>query len=216
MSRAFHPPDTLSKDDIRTIADVRREIWTNSMKGLGIGTLTGFVAYSIASIGQHRLKLWNLSSTVLNRNTAFLSVLLGGALGSFIMSVTTGKNQVHNLHPIFEIGARNTNIPEKEDETISTHLSLKELSILQEKEQQSQEPSRISSSNQHDHQTKEMILDPTKLEQNRLYRRATITKKMQVHGGASTVQPPITSPTVDGQLLSDQEASKAVTAQQSR
>ena len=103
MSRAFHPPDTLSKDDIRTIADVRREIWTNSMKGLGVGTLTGFTLYTVASMGQHRWKLWKLSPKVLNRNTAFLSVLLGGAIGSFIMSVTTGKNEVHKMHPIFSI-----------------------------------------------------------------------------------------------------------------
>ena len=30
----------------------------------------------------------------------------GGALGSFLMSSATGKNQVHNLHPIFEVGKR--------------------------------------------------------------------------------------------------------------
>jgi hypothetical protein len=103
MSRAFTPPDTLSKEDIRTIADVRRDIWTNSFTGLCVGTVAGFCLHSLAAIG-HRRGTWKLS--FLNRNTAFFSVLLGGAVGSFVMSITTGKNEVHNLHPIFQVGAR--------------------------------------------------------------------------------------------------------------
>jgi hypothetical protein len=103
MSRAFTPPDTLSKEDIRTIADVRRDIWTNSFTGLCVGTLAGFCVHSLAAMG-HRRGTWKLS--FLNRNTAFFSVLLGGAVGSFVMSITTGKNEVHNLHPIFQVGAR--------------------------------------------------------------------------------------------------------------
>lgn len=34
-----------------------------------------------------------------------LSVLGGGALGMFLFSVAAGKEQVHNLHPIFQVGA---------------------------------------------------------------------------------------------------------------
>jgi hypothetical protein len=200
MSRAFHPPDTLSKDDICTIADVRREIWTNSMKGLGVGTLTGFTLYAVASIGQHRWKLWKLSPKVLNLNTAFLSVLLGGAIGSFIMSVTTGKNEVHNLHPIFSIGAFQRNQlqeEENEDETISTHLSLKELSILQQQQKNNDNTAAV---------------DRTQMERNRLYRRATLTKKMEVQGNRPTFDPTISttqSIESDGRLLSDQEVTKS-------
>jgi hypothetical protein len=106
MSRAFTPPETLSKEEIRTIADVRRDIWTNSFRGLCIGTVAGFAIHATAHMG-HRRGLWKMS--FLNRNTAFLSVLLGGAVGSFVMSVTTGKNEVHNLHPIFQVGARPSN-----------------------------------------------------------------------------------------------------------
>ena len=35
MSRAFTPPDTLSPDDVRTVADVRRAVWINGIFGLG-------------------------------------------------------------------------------------------------------------------------------------------------------------------------------------
>ena len=221
MSRAFYPPDTLSKDDIRTIADVRREIWTNSMRGLGVGSLTGYTLYSIASIGHYRWKLWKLSPNMLSKNMAFLSVLLGGAIGSFVMSVTTGQNEVHNLHPIFTIGAFNRKKlqeEEEEDETISTHLTLKELSILRQQEQQ-QQPSDNSSA----------PVDRTQLERNRLYRRATLTKKMEAQGNRSNHQNipststssstvstfDTTTPTVeaDGRLLSDQEVKKSIPQQ---
>jgi hypothetical protein len=46
-----------------------------------------------------------LRSAKLNRNTLFLSVLGGGAFGSFLFAVTMGKKQVHNLHSIFQVGA---------------------------------------------------------------------------------------------------------------
>lgn len=220
MSRAFYPPDTLSKDDIRTIADVRREIWTNSMRGLGVGSLTGYTLYSIASIGHYRWKLWKLSPNMLSKNMAFLSVLLGGAIGSFVMSVTTGQNEVHNLHPIFTIGAFNRKKlqeeEEEDDETVSTHLTLKELSILRQQEQQ-QQPSDNSSA----------PVDRTQLERNRLYRRATLTKKMEAQGNRSNHQNipstssstvstfDTTTPTVeaDGRLLSDQEVKKSIPQQ---
>ena len=35
MTRGLYPPETLSKDDIRTLASVRREIWTNAIIGGG-------------------------------------------------------------------------------------------------------------------------------------------------------------------------------------
>mmetsp|Transcript_19925 Transcript_19925/g.32725 ORF Transcript_19925/g.32725 Transcript_19925/m.32725 type:complete len:282 (+) Transcript_19925:192-1037(+) len=40
----------------------------------------------------------------LTRNTFLLSFLGGGALGSFVLSSTAGKNAVHLLHPIFNLG----------------------------------------------------------------------------------------------------------------
>eukprot|EP00541_Cyclophora_tenuis_P012824 CAMPEP_0116565100 /NCGR_PEP_ID=MMETSP0397-20121206/13714_1 /TAXON_ID=216820 /ORGANISM="Cyclophora tenuis, Strain ECT3854" /LENGTH=199 /DNA_ID=CAMNT_0004091843 /DNA_START=27 /DNA_END=626 /DNA_ORIENTATION=- len=110
MTRAFTPPDTLSKDDIRTIADVRRDIWTNAFWGLGVGSLSGAAAHGLGQLAQTRGIVRGL-----NRNTAFLSVLGGGALGSFLMATAAGKNQVHNLHPIFEVGKKE--IPPPRDGT---------------------------------------------------------------------------------------------------
>jgi hypothetical protein len=177
MSRAFTPPDTLSKDDIRTIADVRREIWTNSLKGLCIGTFSGYGLYSIVKFGQRR-KVWNVPFP-LNRNAAFLSVLLGGALGSFVMSITTGKNEVHKLHPIFEIGRRRTTVPDD-----ATPLSAYELSILQAKERDEDLRSMRQKSLYHSADEQE-VMDRVQREKNRLYRRATLTKSMEHVGGLS-------------------------------
>jgi hypothetical protein len=183
MSRAFNPPDTLSKEDIRTIADVRRDIWTSGMKGLFVGTISGYALYTVLKIGNQR-KLWNLSGSI-NRNTAFLSVLLGGAIGSFLMSVTTGKNEVHNLHPIFEIGANRRRAIR--DDANSLHLSPYDLSILQAKERDDDIRS-IQKSQKHFQYSsiaEQEVLDRVQREKNRLYRRATLTKSMEQYGGLS-------------------------------
>ena len=111
MSRAFSPPDTLSKDDIRTMADVRRNIWTAGFQGLGYGSVTGFAVHAVSRFVYNRLpdttKLKIAPGEVpfrFSRNTAFLSVMVGGAVGSFVMATTAGKNRVHKLHGIYEAG----------------------------------------------------------------------------------------------------------------
>lgn len=158
MSRAFTPPETLSKEDIRTIADVRRDIWTNAFAGLGVGTVAGYILHTSARL-VHQRGIWKLP--FLNRNTAFLAVLLGGAVGSFVMATTTGKNEVHQLHSIFQVGAT----PPRD----KISLSDDELVLLQSKEH----PESLNK------------LDRTKRERNRLFRRATLNKSMEQVGGLS-------------------------------
>lgn len=103
MSRAFHPPDSLDKKDIKAIADVRRDIWKGGFYGILYGSMAGLSLHTVSKyvLSKYRKKS---SSHILTRNTSFLSFMLGGALGSFIMATTTGKNSVHNLHDIFEVG----------------------------------------------------------------------------------------------------------------
>jgi hypothetical protein len=144
MSRAFTPPDTLSQDDIRTVADVRRAVWINGLFGLGAGSVTGMVGHLVLQSLQrryvgdcnnnsdhlttaansaeskksstttkaptqkinHTTFLYKLLRPLppLTKNTFLLSLLSGGALGSFLFSTTAGKNSVHLLHPIFNVG----------------------------------------------------------------------------------------------------------------
>mmetsp|Transcript_23057 Transcript_23057/g.65345 ORF Transcript_23057/g.65345 Transcript_23057/m.65345 type:complete len:185 (+) Transcript_23057:228-782(+) len=105
MTRAFTPPETLSKDDIRTLGDVRRDIWTNSFQGIAFGSGSGLVLHTT---GQWMKRFGYLKTAKLGRNTMMLSILGGGALGSFLFAVKTGKEEVHNLHPIFRVGAMDT------------------------------------------------------------------------------------------------------------
>ena len=104
MTRAFTPPETMSKEDIRTVADVRRDIWTSAFWGMGVGSLSCLALHNVAQIASRRGVI--LKGATLNRNTALLSFLAGGAFGSFLMATTTGKNEVHRLHPIFEVGSQ--------------------------------------------------------------------------------------------------------------
>lgn len=103
MTRAFTPPETLSKEEIRTIADVRRAIWTDAFYGMAVGSLSAVAMHTLAGFASRRGLVKSLN---LNRNTALFSFLAGGAFGSFIMATTTGKNQVHKLHDIFQVGSK--------------------------------------------------------------------------------------------------------------
>uniref|UniRef100_A0A7S1BSN7 Uncharacterized protein n=1 Tax=Corethron hystrix TaxID=216773 RepID=A0A7S1BSN7_9STRA len=107
MSRAFHPPDTLSPQDIRKISDVRREIWTAGFKGLVVGSCASYASHEIVRAGQQRKIIPStiLGKVALGRNTAALCFMVGGALGSFSMASAAGKNKIHNLHDVFEVGA---------------------------------------------------------------------------------------------------------------
>ena len=119
MSRAFTPPDTLSQDDIRTVADVRRAIWITGLFGFGTGSVVGMVGHIILQSLQKKYiptvdGSSSSSSTVaskgktsnattswiykclkplppLGKNTFLLSLLGGGALGSFLLSTTAGE-----------------------------------------------------------------------------------------------------------------------------
>lgn len=87
------------------------------MKGLFYGSISGYFTHTIskaiynrmddASKGKIRIPG---SDTPLrlkfNRNTAFLSFMLGGALGSFAFATAAGKNEVHNMHDVFEAGKK--------------------------------------------------------------------------------------------------------------
>lgn len=105
MSRAFTPPDTLSPSDVRTVADVRRTVWINGIFGLGAGATTCALGHVVLQkLQSHYLPEGNELPKQLNmiqkflkplpplgRNTFTLSLLGGGALGSFVMSTSAGK-----------------------------------------------------------------------------------------------------------------------------
>ncbi len=118
MSRSFG--DNLSKENVKTIADVRRDIWTSGFKGLGYGSAGGYILHttarlvhnSLSDAAKGKLKFPGSDKPIrFNRNTAFFSFMAGGALGSFLLATTKGKNEVHQMHDIFEIGKNEYKTP---------------------------------------------------------------------------------------------------------
>ena len=122
MSRAFTPPDTLSDDDVRTVADVRRAVWINGFFGMGAGAVAGMTGHLVLQSLQKKYAgggeaagpsseaashasraarkaagdagwMYKILRPLppLGKNTFMLSLLGGGALGSFILSTTAGK-----------------------------------------------------------------------------------------------------------------------------
>ena len=111
---AFTPPDSMSPDDIKTVADVRRAVWINGMFGLVAGTFTGSFGHYIIhklqtkyvlpdnltaaqAAAQGKVNTNSLIYKVLRplpplcKNTFMLSLFGGGALGSLVLSTTAGK-----------------------------------------------------------------------------------------------------------------------------
>ena len=82
------------------------------------GAATGYVAHTSLRLVHDRIlpettksKIRSLlslpkSHQLFSRNTAFLSFMAGGALGSFLLATSTGKNEIHELHDIFHINEK--------------------------------------------------------------------------------------------------------------
>lgn len=99
MSR---PPDTLSKEDIQTLHNVKRDLWIEGYYGMALGSVSGLILHGACRwLGRYRKLAFKL-----NRNTALAWFLGGGAFGALVLSTVRGKNIVHELHPIFRRGAK--------------------------------------------------------------------------------------------------------------
>lgn len=101
----------------------------------------------------------------LNKNTALLSVLSGGALGMFVFAAAKGKEQVHNLHPIFQVGA-----DPKGGLDYRTKV---------------QKAKELERNHLEDHDDDGDTLDLKKLEQHRLVRRRSLMDNLETGHGLS-------------------------------
>lgn len=107
MTRGQTPSPSLSSEDILTLTEIRRDIWLNSARGFVVGGASSYLMHRVAVFANS--KKWITMN--LNRSTAFASFMLGASLGSFLFATAEGKNSVHNLHPIFERGAKKLAVP---------------------------------------------------------------------------------------------------------
>jgi hypothetical protein len=110
-----------------------------------------------------------LQKAKLSRNTLMLSVLGGGALGSFLFAVSAGKQEVHNLHPIFQRGANPTGDLDYQRSLEKAKERGDEMRVL--------ERSRLTDK-MAQHPIKEDV-DTYKLGQNRILRRRTLTESIR-------------------------------------
>lgn len=128
MSRAFFPPDTLSKSDIYAIASVRRSIWSGGFLGLGTGLLSGFGFHHVLSVLSRRFDvalppapkpdfeamrpplkaafheaMWHARPN--SGNSRVLFCLGFGALFSYLGAASAGRNNVVFLQDVYLRGA---------------------------------------------------------------------------------------------------------------
>jgi hypothetical protein len=175
------PPPSLSKEDIKTMADVRRHIWTSAAWGMGTGSAIGGTLHAAAAWGNRR-NLWKVAT---GRNTLVASVILGGAIGSFLMATTAGKNEVHELRPIYGRGSVQRSVSGGTDDSASYQESLQrakrresDLRTLQRNRSFSNRVALPISE-----EVDEASLERVQRERNRLFRRASLSHQLEGTGG---------------------------------
>lgn len=189
------PPPSLSKEDVKTLGDVRRDIWTQAWYGMGIGSACGGIAHAVVSYGS-RKKLWGPVNAT--RNSLMASIILGGTVGSFLLATTTGKNEVHNLHPIYQRGAINppplasADAEGGGDSASSSYREGLQRKQLRESDLRTLERSRTLShratlpivTEELDELSVERVqLERVQRERNRLFRRASLSQQLEGGGG---------------------------------
>lgn len=104
MSRP--PPSSLTPEDLMALAKIRKDIWYNGAQGFLVGGASSYLLYRATKFGQQRD--WRIIRALVNfpltKNHGFAGAMLGASLGSFLFAVTTGRNAVHTLHPVFSRG----------------------------------------------------------------------------------------------------------------
>ena len=85
--------ETLSREDFRRVADVRRAIWRDGMIGLVAGLGLGYAAQA-AFRRVARPAVWKGQHTG-------AAVLAGGALGSFLAAMRRGRPEVEAVGDVF-------------------------------------------------------------------------------------------------------------------
>jgi hypothetical protein len=185
------PPPSLSKEDVKTLGDVRRDIWTQAWYGMGIGSACGGIVHAAASYGS-RKKLWGPFHAT--RNSLMAAIIMGGTLGSFLMATTTGKNEVHNLHPIYQRGAIHPPLASSDaegggDSASSSSSSYREglqRAQLRESDLRTLERSRTLSHRAPlpiVEEVDELSVERVQRERNRLFRRASLSQQLDGKGG---------------------------------
>jgi len=161
MTRGHTPPDTLTAEDFMSLAQVRKDIWTNAMKGFGFGAASGYLLHRGAVFANQ--KKWITAG--LGRNTVFASVMVGASLGSFLFATSQGKNSVHTLYPLFERSKKTVTVPKDGDDDLELNK------LLTEREKQL----RLREANS----------ARIELERNRILRRASLNSTIKGGHGLS-------------------------------
>ena len=85
MSLLANLDSLLSPETVRTANELRRQMWTGGLTGLGGGLFAAVVSFGF-------MKMVPSLQRYTNKNYVFAAVLFSGSLGSFLGAVVNGKN----------------------------------------------------------------------------------------------------------------------------
>uniref|UniRef100_A0A7S2KDW0 Uncharacterized protein n=1 Tax=Leptocylindrus danicus TaxID=163516 RepID=A0A7S2KDW0_9STRA len=123
--RAYERPDSLTDEDMQRLNDVRREMWVNGAKGMVFGSVGGITGLSLFDMFEQKKKGRSLTLPprfTYGRNNAFLAVMLGGVVGSYLSARLTGIRSVRDLYPVFERGISHPKPSEELDSIVEREL----------------------------------------------------------------------------------------------
>lgn len=81
----------------KKLFEVRRDSWVAGMKGLFYGGVVGFVGYKIVDHYPALRKQFQI-----NRNSYIMFIFIGSAIGSYLGSITGGKNSLADYTPLLK------------------------------------------------------------------------------------------------------------------
>ena len=122
--RAYERPDSLTDADMQRLNDVRREMWVNGAKGMVFGAASGITGLSLFDMFEQKQKgrLTLPPRFTYGKNNAFLAVMLGGVVGSYLSARLTGMRSVRDLYPVFERGVSEPKPSEELDSIVQREL----------------------------------------------------------------------------------------------
>ncbi|KAJ1456523.1 hypothetical protein M885DRAFT_616163 [Pelagophyceae sp. CCMP2097] len=91
---AFNPPKYLDKQDIKSIADVRRTLWTGGFQGMAFGLVAGCGGWFAAKYTNQ------LPTHMRHPNFLFGATLGSGALCMYLGATLAGKNQMWHINDV--------------------------------------------------------------------------------------------------------------------
>jgi hypothetical protein len=99
MMRSWWRDSPLDDEELKRVADVRRDVWRGAFRGMLSGACAGFAGCVIAR---------NTQRFAYARHSKYMvaAVLVGSSFGAYLGAVTAGRNSIQHIGDVFQKNAK--------------------------------------------------------------------------------------------------------------